>query len=459
MKKRVCTLLLAVVMMLSFSAQSLVAIAAGIATEIDATKVEIVGVSSTTFEKDPVVELTYDGNTLIQNVDFKVVNPSDRIGNVTADIEFIGDYSGTMEDAISYKITVGTIDVIYGRAISETKVKMSWTDIGSDEYHIYRYNGSKYVYHAKTTVPYYYDSGLKQFGAYYYKIKGVVYDKNGKGYSSNVVQKACVTKATIPTLKIAGSTTGGTKLSWDKNVRADGYKLYRSENGGEYKLLKKLTGTSYVDKTAKIGNYYTYKVAPYRDAANKWYYGEYSNICYADEIDILLNSVDLSKRHNEVKVYDAQGSTTKLEWTYKISAADKKILDQFAKNYTGMTRQERLRYTLEWINMNSDYGYDYNKVSSSWVTAIYKNQYGQCLQYNGALAAMMACMGYDVRMVKGYRCNATGSSRWQHFWLEVDIDGVTYIMETGCYSKYGAWSYFLTPYEYTSGYMKNNKVM
>ncbi|MBQ4095218.1 MAG: arylamine N-acetyltransferase [Oscillospiraceae bacterium] len=460
MKKRVTSLALALAMTLSFSAQGIAAAAEEIASQVDTSKVVIGEVSDATIKTGPTVTLTYDGQALTQGEDFKVVNPSAEIGSVTADIQFIGDYSGTMEDAVSYDIGVGTIDVIYGRGTTTSQIKMSWTDLGCDEYYIYRYSSvtKNYVLYDKTPNAYYYDNNLLQFGGYYYKVKGVVHGEDGKDYYSNTVQRTCVAKSKVPTLKLA-KYSSGVKLSWDKNVRAEGYKIYRSENGGAYKLIKKVTGTSWVDKTAVDGNDYSYKVQAYRNVKGTWYYSSGSNVVYTNTYDAILNAADLSKRHYEVKVHDAQGSTTVYDWTYTITAEDKKILDKFAKNFAGMTRNERLQYTLNWINTEVTYDTSYTHVTNSWVESIFTKKYGQCVQYNGAMAAMMAYMGYDVRVIKGWRCNSTGTSRWQHFWTEVDIDGVTYIMESGNIKKYGPWSYYLTPYEYTSGYMKNNTVM
>lgn len=433
------------------------------ATTIEQEKITIRSVSDATIKTSPTVSLTYNGEELTQGEDFEIVNPSGRIGSVTADIQFTGDYEGLMEDAVSYNIGVGTIDVIYGRGTTTSQIKMSWTDLGCDEYYIYRYSPTKgYFLYDKTPNAYYYDNGLLQFGGYYYKVKGVVHGENGKDYYSNTVSRTCVAKSTVPTLSVAQLSSGKVKLSWKKNVRADGYKIYRQENGGEWKLLKKFTNretVSFTDTTAKSKNSYAYKIQTFRKVKDRWYYSVYSDIEYTNTYDAVLNAADLSKRHYEVKVYDAQGSTLKYDYTYKITAADKKILDKFAKSFAGMSRYERLIYTINWINQEVTYDTNYSHVTSSWVESIFTKKYGQCVQYNGAMAAMMAYMGYDVRMIKGYRCNSTGTSKWQHFWMEVDIDGVTYIMECGNIKKYGPWMYFLTPYDQVSGYMKCGKVM
>ena len=104
-------------------------------------------------------------------------------------------------------------------------------------------------------------------------------------------------------------------------------------------------------------------------------------------------------------------------------------------------------------------GSDWNQISGkSFVEAIFKYKKGQCAQYNGAMACMMAYLGYNVRIVQGYR-GTWNTNYWQHFWVEIPLYGVNYIMETGNYGKNGSWMYFLAPYKYTSGYIRNCKNM
>ena len=43
-------------------------------------------------------------------------------------------------------------------------------------------------------------------------------------------------------------------------VGADKYRVLRKEGDGSFKALAKVTGTSYVDKTAEKGKTYTYTV-------------------------------------------------------------------------------------------------------------------------------------------------------------------------------------------------------
>ncbi len=63
------------------------------------------------------------------------------------------------------------------------------------------------------------------------------------------------------------NTSAGIKITWN-NKSYDGYRIYRSLNGGGYKLLKNInhnTTNSWIDKNARInGNRYSYVVCPYK---------------------------------------------------------------------------------------------------------------------------------------------------------------------------------------------------
>ena len=171
----------------------------------------------------------------------------------------------------------------------------------------------------------------------------------------------------------------------------------------------------------------------------------------------LLNSVSLES-HNSFVVYNRQTSTTS-QWTYTISQSDIEILENFKQEHftSDMTREEQLQTVWEWIHYNVSYAYAgdaWNSISDkSWVDAVFTYKKGQCAQYNGAMASMMAYLGYEVNMVQGW----VGSEGNQHFWTEVTIDGKSYLIETGNHGKNGSWSYFLidyTSYDGSLGYIQ-----
>ncbi|MBQ8791377.1 MAG: hypothetical protein IJZ51_08700 [Ruminiclostridium sp.] len=361
---------------------------------------------------------------------------------------------------------MGTITKLYARGIDTTTAKLSWTDAGCDEYIIYRLRNGKYVQIATTKNTYYYDKSLVSFGAFYYKVKGVVYTKDGTAHTTKLTNTAyAITKGVTPTLKLATKRNANT-LTWSKVPRAGGYKIYRQDNwSGEWKLVKKITnGTTvtFTDRTVSNDRNYGYKVVAYRIIKNKAYYTPYSEVRNSTEYVSVLNAAELKNRIYEFKIENVQSNKSTFT-TCTLSQKDREILSKFAREHftSDMTRYDKLYTTLNWINKNVDYIQDqsgWNKIAGmSYVEAIFVQKTGQCAQYNGAMASMMSYMGYDVTLIHGWRGNWSNGNYWQHFWVEAHIGGIDYVVETGNYGSSGNWMYMPTPYKYTSGYIKNCK--
>jgi hypothetical protein len=263
-----------------------------------------------------------------------------------------------------------------------------------------------------------------------------------------------------PDLQVT-SKKSGTTIKWNKKSNATGYEIYRADyylseysaSGNLWKTVGSST-TSLTDKTATSTKGYNFMVRAYAIKNGVKYYGDFSDVYNSAEPYAILNGATV-KPKSSYTVYNGQVKPA-TSWTYTISSADKKILDKFAKKYftSGMTRAEKLETTLNWIHYNVDYAYVDNGywnqiVNKTWVDAIFTYKKGQCAQYNGAMAAMMAYLGYDVCVYQGW----VGSTDTQHFWTEVKIEGITYIMETGNYKKNGDWMYFLSPKSEHSEYL------
>lgn len=265
-----------------------------------------------------------------------------------------------------------------------------------------------------------------------------------------------------------GKRTLSAIIRWDHVPYASGYEIYRcsgtNASSGDYQLAATVTGGgsgSYLDELGNDGSY-CYKVRAFRDQPNGRIYSSFSTARENWTKEAILQGADLQQR-DTITVYNRQGATT-TSYDVSISEKDFEILAQFAaENFPeNCTREDQLWITLQWIHKNVDYAYVGEKWDSiqglSWVEAVFVKQRGQCVQYNGALAAMMAYLGYDAQMVQGYR-GTYPSNYWQHFWPEVVIDGKTYMMECGNYGKSGNWYYFLCTYDETSKYICNQKAM
>lgn len=176
----------------------------------------------------------------------------------------------------------------------------------------------------------------------------------------------------------------------------------------------------------------------------------------------IMDTADLSVQ-NGYTLYNVQGSTT-TSYPMSISDTDKRAIENFAATHFGSewTASQKAAYTLYWINRNVTYAAS----SEQWAViddkgfadAIFTYRLGQCAQYNGALVEMLCYLGFDADLVQGYR-GRLATSTAQHFWGEVNIGGLIYVMEAGNYGDSGEWCYFCVPYSATTKYIKNGKLM
>ncbi len=267
---------------------------------------------------------------------------------------------------------------------------------------------------------------------------------------------------------IVGKKKDGVIIKWEPDLYASGYEIYRydgmSVGSTNYKLIDTVEGkfiSEYTDTSADSSAAHCYKIRAFRTQENGTIYSNFSNADVDYNRNSILNAAELES-HNSFKVYNRQSEET-TSYDYTLSEEDYAILEQFAaENFAhDATREAQLWTTFYWIHTNVNYARTTEQWDSiagkSWVEAIFVDRTGQCAQYNGAMTAMMAYLGYDVCLVRGWR--GTTDDYWQHFWPEVVIDGTTYIMECGNLGKSGNWYYFLETYDNTRKYICNGEVM
>ena len=177
-----------------------------------------------------------------------------------------------------------------------------------------------------------------------------------------------------------------------------------------------------------------------------------SNYDIPADVRTMLDNAKLTPGIRHIDVKNRQNGlpyTTDPDLKNGITLTDKdyQIIEKFAAEHftDDMTLSERLYVTWWWIHCNVDYAYagtKWNTISGkSYVDAVFNYKLGQCVQYNGAMAAVLAYYGFDVYMVKGWVYPETKSG--QHYWTEVMIDGKRYYVETGNRGKNGdKWQYF-----------------
>jgi len=170
----------------------------------------------------------------------------------------------------------------------------------------------------------------------------------------------------------------------------------------------------------------------------------------SDEVKNMLNTTSRTPGITEIPVYDRKNGGGSIEFTIHLKEDDYKILEKFASEHftADMTLADKLLVTHQWIHYNVDYAYAGSKwdaiESLSYPDAIFNHKSGQCVQYNGAMAAMLCYFGYKAYVVKGVTSG-------QHYWCECEIDGARYYVETGNHGKNGdSWQYFFSPAESSS---------
>lgn len=266
-------------------------------------------------------------------------------------------------------------------------------------------------------------------------------------------------------------------LSWDKNTKADGYQIYwcggdtssvthNNQSGDCWNELTKLktissnTTTTYTKTDLSYKKNYHFKVRAYKKSDSTTIYSDWSNDeCTIDTVN-RLNAASLKTR-NSYKTINTQGSKNTTFADHTLTDKEKSILKSFADKHfkDNWTPGEKVVYTAEWIRNNMTYLQDYSQIKTySYTENIFKYKEGQCSDYNGALVEMMIYLGFDARLIMGYR-----SGGWQHFWGEVIIDGSVFLMEVGEKAsdspQWGyKWEFLCNTYsESDGGYTKNGQ--
>lgn len=126
-------------------------------------------------------------------------------------------------------------------------------------------------------------------------------DTNGDGtYDKTVYDSSKVNiKVSAPKLGKVSAGHNFLKISWGKVSKANGYQIYRKINGGKWKSIKYVSGTSYTDKNVKAGNTYTYIVKAYQTVNGKKIFSSYNKKGIAGK---LTTAVSLKTKSKKVTV-------------------------------------------------------------------------------------------------------------------------------------------------------------
>ena len=146
-------------------------------------------------------------------------------------------------------------------------IQVTWNEAdGAVKYKVYRKDAANTVWKviAIVTGTSYVDKSAAAGVTYSYTVRGVGADGElSPGFDRTGVS-ATIPKPTVPAnvkLVSAKVVTGGIQVTWNEADGAAKYKVYRKDAANTvWRVIATVTGTSYTDKTAKIGTKYTYTV-------------------------------------------------------------------------------------------------------------------------------------------------------------------------------------------------------
>lgn len=155
-------------------------------------------------------------------------------------------------------------------------IKVTWKKVsGADNYYLYKKeltdSSAKWVKVSKLkgNVTSYVDEDVKSGKDYAYEMRAT----NGsyKSDTTEVCDIPFIKRLKTPTAKSIASSKSGVTVKWGKVTGADGYYVYRKTGSGEYSKIATVEGNSkvsYLDKSAKKGKTYTYKIRAYSGVAS-----------------------------------------------------------------------------------------------------------------------------------------------------------------------------------------------
>jgi len=157
---------------------------------------------------------------------------------------------------------------------------------------------------------------------------------------SAAVKRTCdLARPTLTASNVA--STGKVKITWKKVSGAEKYKVYRSTSkSGKYTLMKTVSGTSYINTSAKASTAYYYKVVAVdtdNTAANSAYSAVVKRTCdlarpavtakstVKKQVKLTWKKVTGAKNYVVYRATSKNGKYTKIATTTKVSYTNKSL--------------------------------------------------------------------------------------------------------------------------------------
>ena len=142
------------------------------------------------------------------------------------------------------------------------KPVVRWEKVsGAKKYELWRSTSRDSGFRKLTTVTKntYTDTTAEAGQFYYYQVRAL--GSSNSYHSQLSAARGCLTVCAKPVVSVQLDTAlWKPSLSWKAVPGGASYRIYRATRGGEFTLLATVTGTSYTDRSARIGDTYRYQV-------------------------------------------------------------------------------------------------------------------------------------------------------------------------------------------------------
>ena len=196
-------------------------------------------------------------NKLVEGKNYKVIYPTNsvNVGRYSVKIQFIGNYSGTVNKYFDI------VPIITSLTNTSGGIKISWNKVdGAYGYRLYyKPVSGGWKRFKDTTATSFTDSGVVPNKTETYTIRCI--DKNGKtisGFNSTGWSKKYTPAA--PTITRLSNTSKGVSVTWNKIAGVYGYRLYYKTSSGGWKRFKDTTATSFTDSGVSPNRTETYTI-------------------------------------------------------------------------------------------------------------------------------------------------------------------------------------------------------
>lgn len=316
------------------------------------------------------------------------------------------DYDGPKSSLLVAHVKPATAVIKSSYTRTSDAIRINWNKAyGATGYIIYRYNGKKYVRLGKVgenTFTWRDSNGLVAGGQYHYKVQSFRIVGGEVIYGELSAKKTASTMPSVVTITSTAKATDAIRLNWNK-VKSNGYQIYQYKNGSYVKIatIRNGNATTYRVEGLKSSTEYKFKVRAFRYDGTGASYGNFSPVATVRTHYLITSSSTASERLGAALLDNNGGYQATLRTAYNLSILPYREMNENPASGT------------EWF---ANYGLSY--------------RVGNCYVMAATFTRLARLLGYDARQVTGSVYSTYfANRRAPHSWVEIHIDGQTYICD------------------------------